>query len=107
MNIKVKDGKKLKDLAKKYHLTPAALVNAFIEALPAAHRSFDDVAKKTSFRRALGMALWNSEFAYGIFQTTEQQLGKHDYESIEDFGFDPRGAIFLVPDRHRGKRKDR
>lgn len=94
MNVKVKDSEKLKELAKKYHLTPAGLVNAFVEALPAAHRSFGDVAKKTSFRRALGMALWNSEFAYGIFQTIEQQLGKHDYEGIEDFGFDPEERSF-------------
>lgn len=94
MEVKIKDAKKLKELAKKYHQTPAALVNAFIEALPAAHRSFDEVAKKTSFRRALGMALWNSEIAYGILQTIEQQLGKHDYESIEDFGFDPQERSF-------------
>lgn len=94
MDVKVKDGKKLKELAKKYHMTPAGLVNAFVEALPAAHRTFDEVAKKTSFRRALGMALWNSEFAYGILSTIEQQLGKHNYESIEDFGFNPRERSF-------------
>jgi len=63
MNIKVKDGKKLKVLAKKYYLTPYGPVDYFIEALPAAHNGFDNVAKKTSFRRGLAMALWNAATA--------------------------------------------
>lgn len=98
MEVKVKNAKKLKELAKKYHSTPAGLVNAFVEALPAARRSFDDVAKKTSFQKALGMALWNSEFAYHLFSSLERQLGKHDYESIEDFEFDmqERSFWFLI-----------
>ena len=63
MNIKVKDGMKLKELVKKYHLTPSGLVDYFIGALPAAHNEFNNVAKKTSFRRALAMALWNAAIA--------------------------------------------
>lgn len=62
MNIKIKNVRKLRDVAKQFRTTPRAIVNDFVEAFHSPPR-FEDAVRKSSFVTALNRVLSNSDVA--------------------------------------------
>ncbi|MEP0825882.1 MAG: hypothetical protein HRF40_10380, partial [Nitrososphaera sp.] len=98
MNIKIDDRKGLNEICTKYHTTPDDLFNDFLQALYSTPPGFEDTVKRTSFSSALSRAIWNSLVAESVIMQVEQQLGKHEYDYIEDgeIALDERSFWFRI-----------
>ena len=82
MDIKIKEPKKLKELAKEFHRTPTSFINDIIEGF-AYPPGFKEEVRKNSFRFAFARALWRSYYGQKLEEEIYEVLGKYDYH-IED-----------------------
>lgn len=92
LDVKIKDTKKLKELAKEFHLTPSKFLNDVVESL-SFPPGFKDEARKYAFKTVLHRALWSSYYAKMLEEEVYGILGKYDYH-IEDGGIDLKERTF-------------
>jgi len=92
LDIKIKDTKKLKELAKEFHLAPAKFLNDVVDDL-SFPPGFKEEARKYSFKTVLHRALWSSYYAKKLEEEVYSILGKYDYH-IEDGEIDLKERTF-------------
>ncbi len=92
MDIKIKDTKRLKELAKEFHRTPATFINDIIDGF-SYPPGFKEEAQKHSFKTVLHRALWSSYYGKMLEEEVYSILGKYDYH-IEDGEIDLKERTF-------------
>lgn len=92
MNIKIKNVKKIKELAKEFHRSPAAFLNDVVEGL-SFPPGFKEEVRKYSFETVIHRALRSSFYAKKLEEEVYSILGKYDYH-IEDGEIDLKERTF-------------